>query len=80
VTDFADVGDVILIDSWSLRRWLLWPWCARRGHRVVFYLPVAWNGVISYQIARCSCGRSSARQDLGRSITIEQYQREQGQA
>jgi hypothetical protein len=73
VTDLAAVGDVILIDNWTLRRWLLWPWCARRGHRAVFWLPVAWNGVICYQVARCSCGRSATRQDVDRAVTVEQY-------
>jgi len=73
----AAVGDVILIDNWSLRRWLLWPWCRSRGHQAVFYLPIAWNGVINAELLRCSCGRVITRRRVRPSITVDQYRERQ---
>jgi hypothetical protein len=56
---------VLLIDNWALRRWLLWPWCALRGHRPEFWLTIRWNvlgeSVPGGEISRCSCGRRSQK-------------------
>jgi hypothetical protein len=45
-------------DMRSLRRWLLWPTCAIRGHRLVFY---GRGEVVGhperFSINRCGCGR-----------------------
>ncbi len=51
-----------VIDSWLIRRWLCWPWCALRGHRDYFWLMERWTvesgpPVTTRVIVRCSCGR-----------------------
>lgn len=54
----------MLIDNWALRAWLLWPWCALRGHRDEFFLESRWHfpdGTAKWQMARCSCGRRIRR-------------------
>jgi hypothetical protein len=51
----------MLVDSFGVRRWLMWPWCGLRGHREVFWLNIRWNGVVTEQWGRCSCGRRQER-------------------
>ena len=52
----------LLVDNWELRRWLVWPWCAARGHRDEFWLAVRWNGIVTEHFVRCSCGRGGRRE------------------
>jgi hypothetical protein len=54
----------LLIDNWALRGWLLWPLCALRRHREAFWLAVRWNGVVTDEIGRCSCGRRQQRRPV----------------
>lgn len=53
----ATCGRAVMLDNWEVRRWVLWPWCAKRGHREAFWLAVRWNGVTTGELGRCSCGR-----------------------
>lgn len=66
----------IMIDNWSVRHWLCWPWCAVRRHPATFWMPIAWNGVIEEQVGQCSCGRRRHTERCG-PITTEQYYRQQ---
>jgi hypothetical protein len=61
----AICGRRVLLDNWEVRRWLLWPWCALRRHRDTFWLAVRWNGVVTEEVARCSCGRRMRRYPVG---------------
>lgn len=51
----------VVLDSWAVRAWVLWPWCAARGHQEVFWVDVKWNGVVTEKWGRCSCGRRGQR-------------------
>lgn len=63
----AICGRKVLLDNWEVRRWLLWPWCAPRRHREVFWLMVRWNGVATEEVSRCSCGRRARRYPVSSS-------------
>lgn len=55
----------LMIDSWVLRRWLCWPWCAFRRHREAFFMEIRWNDVPTGELARCSCGRRERQRKIG---------------